>query len=600
MQDRAITTTSNRKLAYKTSVVFNAELIPAISEFAESLGGAHILFTILKNVKRPEDILTFMLVSREFYDLFHRKALWKNMVRYHNPEKYLKLKLARNTTLPTLLNVMRKKIAHFRAERHYGQAQHELVTSIKSGDLYGLTALPYNYIEKNIRIYLNFVYTCPSQGLRDYVFQHFIKRPELLELRQAAYLNQVAYIRKLLKAGIITKENIDTCLTPNSTETLLKAAAEYGHTQLVQLLLDAGADPKIQNSSIICTAAKNGYTNIVKLLIEHGANFTTDNDSSVIKTPLLHAIENGHYKTVQVLIDNGVNVNTKFNAGPTPLDLALRIGNKKIINALLAANAQMTDKLVIQAIDRNDVAFLKRVLKANPSINLNSTLNPNRPQGITPLMHAVRMASDDSILAALVKAGADINFTNGDPYCSPIMIAAKCGDIGTVKALIKFGADCNTLFECTNYSYFIKMHKQALDRYLAAIPREIGRELDETLVHFCPAPKDAHLNLVQAARQVKLALYIKNAKHEGVDRERTVSSFLGIKLYKEYGHLYKVKFSLFGKSFGISEHKKLKAAKAIKYALKDNINLSTLKDTKHKKALNQGELKTIYRSLMKK
>ena len=65
-------------------------------------------------------------------------------------------------------------------------------------------------------------------------------------------------------------------------------------------------------------AAQNGYLEIVELLLEHGANPNVqDNDG---RTPLHYAVENCHVDVARVLLDHGADPTIRDNEGMTPLD----------------------------------------------------------------------------------------------------------------------------------------------------------------------------------------------------------------------------------------------------------------------------------------
>jgi ankyrin repeat protein len=66
---------------------------------------------------------------------------------------------------------------------------------------------------------------------------------------------------------------------PEERHLALAVASQYGHLEIVRILLDAGEDPTRFNpvgghshSTPLHQAAGNGYLDVVKLLIEHGAN----------------------------------------------------------------------------------------------------------------------------------------------------------------------------------------------------------------------------------------------------------------------------------------------------------------------------------------
>jgi ankyrin repeat protein len=106
----------------------------------------------------------------------------------------------------------------------------------------------------------------------------------------------------------------------------LHRAAELGQTEIVALLLDAGApvdEKDWAEETALHHAAAWGREAIVKLLIEHKAdvNSTTGNGD----TPLHRAVlshQRGALAVVKLLLDAGARANAKDNAGRTPLSWA--------------------------------------------------------------------------------------------------------------------------------------------------------------------------------------------------------------------------------------------------------------------------------------
>ena len=94
--------------------------------------------------------------------------------------------------------------------------------------------------------------------------------------------------------------------------TLLFAAA-HGHREIVQALIDAGADVNHQNNdghTALIRASYWGYLEIVQTLIDAGADVNHQNQFG--DTALMQAAERGHLEIVQTLIDAGADVKWYF------------------------------------------------------------------------------------------------------------------------------------------------------------------------------------------------------------------------------------------------------------------------------------------------
>ena len=101
------------------------------------------------------------------------------------------------------------------------------------------------------------------------VYQGGILKDEK-KLLQESWLGNEKVVRRLLLIGILDVN----CALDLYHDTPLMSAANRGHTGVVKLLLDAGADPnKINNAgwTALHSAALHGCAEMAQLLMERGA-----------------------------------------------------------------------------------------------------------------------------------------------------------------------------------------------------------------------------------------------------------------------------------------------------------------------------------------
>ncbi|KAF3765426.1 Pfs, NACHT and ankyrin domain protein [Cryphonectria parasitica EP155] len=104
----------------------------------------------------------------------------------------------------------------------------------------------------------------------------------------------------------------------------LTAASAKGHEQIVQMLLDKGADDL---NSALQAALLRGYEQIVQMLLDKGA----DDLNSTLQAAAIR----GYEQIVQMLLDKGANVNIQNGNHGSALQIAARGGYEQIIVQML-------------------------------------------------------------------------------------------------------------------------------------------------------------------------------------------------------------------------------------------------------------------------
>ncbi|XP_028127770.2 ankyrin repeat and SAM domain-containing protein 1A-like isoform X3 [Diabrotica virgifera virgifera] len=157
-------------------------------------------------------------------------------------------------------------------------------------------------------------------------------------LHLAAWSGNVDIVRLLLSGPSICNVN----LTTKDDETALHCAAQYGHTQVVSVLLEHACDPGIRNcrgETALELAAQYGRLDTVELLVRTDPSLIqclkrTTPDTVFPHTPLHLASKNGHKAVVEVLLRAGFSVNMRTKAG-TALHEAALYGKVEVVRTLL-------------------------------------------------------------------------------------------------------------------------------------------------------------------------------------------------------------------------------------------------------------------------
>lgn len=167
-----------------------------------------------------------------------------------------------------------------------------------------------------------------------------------------------------------------------SKYTPLHAAAKWGNSNMLKLLIDTGADVNARDESHetpLHMALGSENINIVKLLVEAGANVNVESD--LINTPLHVAVELEFEDITQMLIDAGADVNSKDENGDTPLHVAIKKKNFVLAKILVdaaadvdARNNEKTSPLNLSTMNRCFDIFKLLVYAGSKDV---STVNSN-------------------------------------------------------------------------------------------------------------------------------------------------------------------------------------------------------------------------------
>jgi uncharacterized protein len=278
-------------------------------------------------------------------------------------------------------------------------------------------------------------------------------------LSEAAVVGNAAVIKKLLKAGANAESaNADG-------QTALMIVARSSNLEVAKLLLDHGANVNAREhwrgQTALMWAAAENQPEMVRLLLKHHANVNERSDLTNFQrqvtseprmqarppggyTPLLYAARRGCLDCAKFLVAAGADVNLGDPDGVSPLLRATENLNFDVAAFLVQHGAEVDkwDKWgrspLYAAVDMNTLPMGGRADRPSSSttsalqlvdILLKAGANPNLQLKLFPPYRSLR---DDRGADTLLSIGA-----------TPLLRAAKAGDLEAMKLLLAHGANPN-------------------------------------------------------------------------------------------------------------------------------------------------------------
>ncbi|XP_018102016.1 ankyrin repeat and SAM domain-containing protein 1A isoform X4 [Xenopus laevis] len=195
----------------------------------------------------------------------------------------------------------------------------------------------------------------------------------------------------------------------NDNETALHCAAQYGHTDVVRVLLEELTDPTMRNNKLetpLDLAALYGRLEVVKLLLNAHPNLLSCHTRK--HTPLHLAARNGHKAVVRVLLDALMDINYQTEKGSALHEAAL-FGKTDVVLMLLNSgiDVNITDNKGMTALDIVQELPSQKSKQIAALIKDHSTVRKEQEQ--IPVMHIPSSLNTEIQGGGITRALVDIH-----------------------------------------------------------------------------------------------------------------------------------------------------------------------------------------------
>jgi ankyrin repeat protein len=276
-------------------------------------------------------------------------------------------------------------------------------------------------------------------------------------LSEAAASGSAELVEALLDAGADAK-----ALTTADGETVLMTAARAGNADAVRLLLDRGADVNAREGykgqTALMWAAAERHPAVVKLLLERGADWKVRSFDRETKPPklsaassispiprggftaLLFAAREGDVATVRAMLDAGVDIDHGDVDNTTALVVAIMNKHYTLAKFLIDRGAD------VNAVDAAGRTALYAIVDIR---NEDYSALPNRPlDDPLPSLDLLAALLDHGAMPDVAltrplpgRSGMDAGDTTLNAGSTALMRAARAGDAAAMRLLLARGAD---------------------------------------------------------------------------------------------------------------------------------------------------------------
>ena len=248
---------------------------------------------------------------------------------------------------------------------------------------------------------------------------------------------------------------------------ILGYAALYNCVELVEILLDAGADPNWRDSSESATAlalTADSCDEIFYLLLDAGADVNAAGSFNR-GTALEEIVQSGNLRRVRDLLNRGADVNVApsefghLETHKTALQMAVNQGHEEILTLLIEAGADINAPAspfggrtaLQQASARGNLDYVRMLLQRGADVNA----PPSEEYGITALQGA-SIRGHFAVAVLLLHAGANINGqTSRIGGRTALEGAAEHGRLDIVHLLLENDNDMEGFYDrCENAAKF--------------------------------------------------------------------------------------------------------------------------------------------------
>jgi len=323
--------------------------------------------------------------------------------------------------------------------------------------------------QKHFSFWLPLLIICLLAGCVWLGYQQFEAQKRNARLFQALRQEDLAAVQRALDSGAnpnsrqssdypatdfltVIKRLFSEAIHPSDSQTALSYAAGSGNAKIVQILLNHGALPNLRNgdgsTALMAAADDQFYGSPADMFAEHQK----------------------HIQIMQILLSKGADINAKRSDGSTALTSSASINDDGTVALIMPrfllehgadANAKTANggTLLQWAVDNGDKSMDSLV---GLLLNHGANVDVKDTYGWTPMMRASELM-EPTLVETLLTHGANPNFHSPANDMTPLIQAARQGQLGVMKLLLDKGADVNAFSKYDSSALFVATQQKHAD-----------------------------------------------------------------------------------------------------------------------------------------
>lgn len=266
-------------------------------------------------------------------------------------------------------------------------------------------------------------------------------------------------------------EKVDINNHYGNGNTLLTLASYHGNSDIIDLLIENGADLDAKNKdgvTALMISSNEGYVDIIKNLLKNSASINIQDNKGF--TVIFHAEQ--QICVIDLLVKNGANLDIKDKHGNTALIFAARKGQKDIIELLIKYGANINiqnhvgDTALMKSSVRRDYDLVKIFIESGANISL---VNVNNE---TALDSAIRIKN----VISMVLLQKDLLNTQDEEGDTLAMYSCRIQNVDYVYFLYEQGADFFIKNNKGESAYDLLVNEDDLPEMLQAFKEKLALE----------------------------------------------------------------------------------------------------------------------------